>query len=394
MRKAPKWRSWVPTSRKIRFSVQSALARAFPMLGYHFNHFPDNADLSLAPIELLKSFEERSARALPEEVQQFFRAHGALEQSRYPLPITPSGQNWLRIYELTDALVLSSTGSTVVKAQHRQIEAAAPNTMRFARLKDLSIQTPLINMLGLSSGYRHYYHFLCDVAFPLLYMLEAFEPRTFPLTILVRKDLPEFQREFYTHLAEDIPALTVEECGTNQRVHCKTLYHCTPAVNCEYRAPPSENAAAMVAAHYFSAYGIDQTEPPTKKLYIMRKNAKTRKILQEESLINQLQLRGFECVDPGDIGHKEQVNLFSKASIIVGTHGAGLTNILFSQANCKVFELFPADYIQSAYAWLSHMRGMSYTPIMGEKSGVHQHYSLSEQTVSDLLQSLDELELV
>ncbi len=394
MRKAPEWRSWLPTSRQLRFSVQSTLARKFPAIGDRNNFFADNANLRLAPNEHLLTVDERSSCALPQEVQAFFEEHGALEQSRYPLPIPPAGHTQLRLHKLVDCLVLGSTGSTVLKAQHRQIEAAASNTRRFARLKDRTIQTAAINMLGMKAGHRHYYHFICDVAFPLLFLLEHLEPFMTPLKILVRENLPEFQREFFEHLARETPLLSLEECGANERLHCKTLYHCMPAMNCEYRAPASEQAASMVATHYLAAYHLDMHKTPATRLYIARDDAKIRRILNEKSLKEQLEARGFQSIIPGRQSHKEQVELFNSARIIVGTHGAGLTNLLFTQVGGKLIEIFPADYVQSAYAWLAHLRGLGYAPVIGGKSGAHQHFSLSQNAIGQILHEVDALEFV
>ncbi len=82
MRKAPLWRSWLPTSRQLRFSMQKALAKTFPSLGYKYNYFPDNAILDQPPNELLLTADERSKQDLPKDIVAFFREHGALEQSR------------------------------------------------------------------------------------------------------------------------------------------------------------------------------------------------------------------------------------------------------------------------------------------------------------------------
>ncbi|KZL18779.1 hypothetical protein PsAD2_02295 [Pseudovibrio axinellae] len=392
MRKAPKWRSWLPTGRQLRFSMQSSLVRNVPSIGYRYNYFQDDANLQRAPNKLLLTTHETSARDLPIELRSFFQEHGALEQSRYPLPITQAGHTKLRLYKLAETLVLGSTGATVLKAQHRQIEAAAPNTMRFAKLKDRTIETAAINMLGMAAGHRHYYHFLCDVVFPLLFLLEHLEPRSFPIKVLVREKLPEFQREFYAHLARTLPRLTIEECKANERVHCKVLYHCTPSVNCEHRAPASEQAASVVASHYLAAYSINSQKTPLTKLYVARKDAKTRRILNEKSLIEQLEARGFQTIIPGQLSHEEQVDVFNNAKVTVGTHGAGLTNVLFCQSGSKLIEIFPADYIQSAYAWLAHVRGLKYAPVIGERSRAHQHFSLSQNAIGQILNEVDAVE--
>ncbi len=389
MRKTPRWRSWLPTSRQLRFSMQKALAKTFPSIGYKYNYFPDNAILDQPPNELLLTADERSKQDLPKDIVAFFREHGALEQSRSARPLPPAGHTRLWLHKLVDTMVLGSTGSTIIKGQNRQLEASAPNNMRFAQLKDRTIETAAINMLGMVVGHRHYYHFLADAAYPLLYLLKHLEPRTFPLTLLVRENLPGFQREFYRHLIEETPLLRLEECKANERIHCQTLYHCLAQMNSEYRVPPSEHAAAMIATHYLSAYELQTQSEPTLKLYIARDDAKTRKIRNEKFLKDQLEARGFQSIIPGNLSHKDQVQLFNKAKIIVGTHGAGLTNLLFAQAGGKVIEIFPADYIQSAYAWISHLRGLNYAPVIGEESGAHQHFSLSQNAIGNILHEVD-----
>ncbi|GHB21823.1 hypothetical protein GCM10007094_07410 [Pseudovibrio japonicus] len=369
--------------------MQAAIAKNFPAIGYKYNYFPDKAILDQPPNELLLTADERSKHDLPKDILTFFKEHGALEQKRSAGPLPPAGLTRLLLHKLVDTMVLGSTGSTVIKAQNRQVEAAAPNNMRFAQLTDRTIETAAINMLGMAVGHRHYYHFLADAAYPLMFLLEHLEPRTFPLTLLVRENLPEFQRAFYRHLLKKTPLLQLEECKANERIHCQTLYHCLAQMNSEFRVPPSEQAASMIAAHYLSAYNLQAVSEPTLKLYIARDDAKTRKILNEKFLKDQLEARGFHSIIPGTLGHEDQVQLFNEAKIIVGTHGAGLTNLLFSQAGGKVIEIFPADYIQSAYAWIAHLRGLSYAPVIGEESGAHQHFSLSQKAIGQILDEID-----
>lgn len=388
MRRAPKWRSWIPTSRQIRFVIEQALVCLFPRLRHRYNYFADGADLNAPAIKQLSHVEECSAHPLPEPVRQFFTEYGALEQSRYPLPITPLGKTTLQIVEIPEVMVLGKTGATIIKQQNRQIESAARNTMRFARLKDRSILTVAFNALGMEAGHRHYYHFLCDVAFPILHALKDLEPRAYHLTLLIRANLPAFQEQFYTHLAKGFESITLLECRKDERIHCQKLIYCKTALNCEYRAPASEAAAGLVAEHYRGAYGLSALRKPERKLYIARRDAKTRKLLNEDDLLAKLEPLGFESIAPGELSHEEQVKLFSSATTVIGTHGAGLTNILFTQPQCHLIEIFPQDYVQSAYAWLSHTRRGRYTPVLGKKSGAHQHFSLSQEAMQQLVNAV------
>ena len=54
-----------------------------------------------------------------------------------------------------------------------------------------------------------------------------------------------------------------------------------------------------------------------------------RHIINESDLIPQLQPLGFSVIDPGTLPLSEQIARFSRASIVVGPHGSGLTNTLF-----------------------------------------------------------------
>jgi len=44
----------------------------------------------------------------------------------------------------------------------------------------------------------------------------------------------------------------------------------------------------------------------------------------------------------GTMSVLEQIELFSNADVVIGTHGAGLANILFCKPNTKVIEIFQA----------------------------------------------------
>lgn len=52
------------------------------------------------------------------------------------------------------------------------------------------------------------------------------------------------------------------------------------------------------------------------------------------------------------MGFGAQVEMFSNAKIIVGEHGAGLTNILFC-CNAKIIELFPQGFANIVYPALA-----------------------------------------
>ncbi|MFZ2468219.1 glycosyltransferase family 61 protein [Parvibaculum sedimenti] len=67
------------------------------------------------------------------------------------------------------------------------------------------------------------------------------------------------------------------------------------------------------------------------RIYVSRNTqaGTIRQILNEQELVARLEPLGFQVVDPGTTPLSAQIDLFSRASIVVGPHGAGLANILF-----------------------------------------------------------------
>lgn len=84
------------------------------------------------------------------------------------------------------------------------------------------------------------------------------------------------------------------------------------------------------------------SSPNKKNFIISRKKATQRRILNEELLLLKLNHLNFEIIAIEQLTFKEQMSLFRNAGIIIGTHGAGLTNLVFSDKPL-VIELFPSN---------------------------------------------------
>jgi hypothetical protein len=79
-----------------------------------------------------------------------------------------------------------------------------------------------------------------------------------------------------------------------------------------------------------------------KKIYIDRSDSnfsKIRYITNEDEVKNTLKLENFSFVSLSSISFEQQAQMFYNADIIVGLHGAGFTNIIFSKPGCKIIEL-------------------------------------------------------
>ncbi|MGV1869099.1 glycosyltransferase family 61 protein [Agrobacterium rosae] len=101
----------------------------------------------------------------------------------------------------------------------------------------------------------------------------------------------------------------------------------------------NEKVIKKIGELYRRAYGAPQRGE--RRIYVSRSKARARHILNEKEIIPILDRFGFETVHCEDLSFAEQVKIFSQASIIIGPHGAGLTNMMFMQCGAAVLEIHP-----------------------------------------------------
>ena len=83
-----------------------------------------------------------------------------------------------------------------------------------------------------------------------------------------------------------------------------------------------------------------------KKVFLDRSTSKFNhcKIVNQSSLNDWLKKNYFGIYTPERLSQEKQIYLFRNASIILGAHGAALTNIIFCKPGTRVIEIIPADH--------------------------------------------------
>jgi hypothetical protein len=132
---------------------------------------------------------------------------------------------------------------------------------------------------------------------------------------------------------------------------------------------------------------------PSKRIYISRRLARKRRLINETEIVPFLHELGFIVADLETLSFADQVTLFSQAEVIVGIHGAGLANMVFAPEGCKVMELVDPMYVGAMFYMLAETLSHLYWFCVGQSvgddpnphGGVHGH---SHITVSvDLFKS-------
>lgn len=91
------------------------------------------------------------------------------------------------------------------------------------------------------------------------------------------------------------------------------------------------------------------TLPVHRRIFISRADATGRGIINWPEIEEVLSSHGFEVVNVSALSLNEQISTFSAAECVVGLHGAGLTNMVFSPPGTKILEILPPLVATRAY---------------------------------------------
>jgi hypothetical protein len=105
---------------------------------------------------------------------------------------------------------------------------------------------------------------------------------------------------------------------------------------------------------------------PSKKLheriFISRKDAAQRRILNEDEVFELFQEKGFTRYELEKLSVVDQILLFHHAEIIVSPQGTGLANTIFCTEQTKIIELFQG-LNDCTFWYLSQTLNLNYTPV-------------------------------
>jgi hypothetical protein len=105
-----------------------------------------------------------------------------------------------------------------------------------------------------------------------------------------------------------------------------------------------------------------------ERVYVARGDATVRRVANRDELQGVLDRYDIDTYLPGELSVREQVALFSRADLVVGPHGAGLTNVVFGD-DLALVELFGDKQI-ATFDRLTAALGHGYAYVDGEDVGV------------------------
>jgi hypothetical protein len=158
------------------------------------------------------------------------------------------------------------------------------------------------------------------------------------------------------------------------RTSVQKLWFATPACQTGYA---TRETLVPVISRLKDYFGSDVVSP-LKRIFISRRKASRRRLLNEEAVLEKLLPLGFEVLVCEEMSPAEQVKAFSRAETIVGPHGAGLTNLIFAPKGCQIYEINFGDKIYRGHYWfLSRLLGHSFECVEAQKANIaHEEFDL------------------
>lgn len=265
------------------------------------------------------------------------------------------------IYTVTLANILYYAKYNVLLTNSRKLIAESLGYAEFNPAK-FSLRTLYLSKVEKLSGtyslfrtiknHNNYYHSLID-NLPRLYLLTQPQYNNIPeIKLLIPGKLTKTESFF---LPKVLPKNVVPSLVDSQKIYSieKLIF---PSILTKAHAGylPQE-----YLEYFMNNVKLSRKRNRKNRIYISRNKAASRRIDNEYELFDILQHHRFKKYFLEDLSPAEQMELFYDADYVVSAHGAGLTNIIFSQS-IKILELFPHPYIIPHYYYLAKSLGHTY----------------------------------
>ena len=131
---------------------------------------------------------------------------------------------------------------------------------------------------------------------------------------------------------------------------------------------------------------------PWRRVLISRQRSRRRRCLNEDQLLASLAPYAFERYFLEDLTVIQQMRLFSESTLLVGAHGAGLSNLVACAPQTAVVELMPRHGAFSHYYAMADVLGLRHGHLVSTNCDLDcDNFTI---VPGDLIQLLHEMELV
>jgi len=257
------------------------------------------------------------------------------------------------VVALSDArLCVSNLGFAVFDIQGTFIDGVCwGDGVLFALAPPASLppmQTLAGTVVPLCSAWSdEYFHWILEVLPRLLLIIKAGYKLDDIDIFLVRRKLP--------HLVEFLNVLGIRsekviEWHLFPHVRAKTLLFTSCPVNYDFSSPlPSILIEPWMSREINKRFAITCRKARNRRIYIDRENARYRKVANNPEVKQLLSKYGFEFHCMETLSLQEKQALFACAEIVVGSCGAGFSNLVLCNEGAKVLVFYLENYATDSF---------------------------------------------
>lgn len=284
------------------------------------------------------------------------------------------------IYEINDCEILPKSLAVLHSRSRRIIlgdgqEIGRNHLSPFAYKDSVRVPGRAISLMSTPRGHSHYFHFLFDLLKPLIWHCRRSADNG-NIKVLVRETLAPHQRFALSAVTAAYPHLEIQPMPDDVRISCECLL--VPEVRGGFAAQHLGDRDTLLKIRELLLDHLTAEQGPTDaaRLFISRKNQKTRRLVNEEEVLRLLSPIGVESVLPETLPFEAQMRLFSSTATVIAACGAALTNMLFCRPGSMVIEFCPADIHIPYWIVLAKQMGLDHYFVPGSAGGVYQAFSV------------------
>ncbi len=122
----------------------------------------------------------------------------------------------------------------------------------------------------------------------------------------------------------------------------------------------------------------------SKKIYISRSKAASRRIVNEGEVIKFLESQEFTTVHLEDYSLLEQAAIIASANTIISPHGSGLSNLVFADKGAQVIEIFNQEGFNKLFYNLSQSAELQHHALICTDEELTWEQQQNEDIVVDI----------
>ena len=233
------------------------------------------------------------------------------------------------VFDDGNVYIRETSGTNLENSPH--LEVRATPTQEFFVITDREpdrVMDQACILLG-TDGAHNYAHWVIRNLLKLAPLEWSGVSTSLPL--VVNDDLTRYQLEAAEML--EIPQSRLMRMQRGLVVQCREIH-----VPVNMRGHPMMRASIEWLRGRLGRF-MEPEERSRGLLYLSRQDSKRHVLLNEPELTDALTALGFETVVLSGMSFADQIRTLSRARIIVGAHGAGLTNIMFAPRHASIIEI-------------------------------------------------------